>query len=333
MNWSSSGDAFKGLAGEGCDVGMSSRAAKPAEEEGIRGVAIGWDAIVILASEDSPLAGVSTGELATRYGEGQIPGHALFSREPESGTSSSLTDLLGLKTLKSDETVTAGDMLARLVSQTPSLGYASAQELIGRTERIRALPVRSDTSKRAHQASPRAMMRNQYPLTRKVYLYRHADEREALVLDFVEFARDEATVAVFDALNMVQASARPEEPATFPLRDCANPGVVETFTGVKVGMFQYPAGKTDASIFERATFEEIVAEARDNDRTLLAVGYSSDDGDPRNCTIANDRAVHTQEQLQALPGAPEVSVIAAGPTRVWGTDPADNRVVLVCAVD
>lgn len=329
VRWSASGAAFDGLEAGTCDVGMSSRPAKASEAGGLQETVLGLDAIMVLASADSPVQELSIADLRAVYETGSLSGHTVFAREAESGTFGSLKDLLGLKTLSSNLTAGAGAMLERIAVEHPALGFASAQELVGRTDDVRIVPIRTDTSTRAHYPSPRAIVRSQYPLVRGLHLYRHADESEAMVLDFVEFARSPDTVPVFDAFNMVHPQERTEESTTFSLRDCAAPSQVLTWSGVRVGTFQYPKGKFEASLFEQSTFAEIRAEAMAEDRSLVAVGYSSDDGDPLNCRLSDERARRVQAEL----GGDSVAVVAGGPTAEWGDDPAQNQIVVVYAVD
>lgn len=195
INYSGTGSSA-GIQGalEGvCDIGLSSRALKPAEEErGARASLIALDALAVVVHPSNPvedltvetLAALASGERSNwaQAGGADAP-VAFIGREAGSGTRTAFEEVLGLEgdCVYTNELTSTGDVIANVSSNPNAIGYVS---LAAVGEGIKVLSVGGVSP------SEKAVQDGSYAIRRAFYLVT-AEERplSPAAQDFLDYAQ------------------------------------------------------------------------------------------------------------------------------------------------
>ena len=312
-----SGSSFDGLADGSAEIGMSSRRARrsdvaklvqsgfvdPRDSEYEHVIAV--DGLIIIVNQDNPLPSISLDEVA-RIFSGQITNWAdiggpdraitVYARDDQSGTFGTFEDLVlspaGLALAPSAKRFESNARLSDSVAADPSgIGFtALAYERVAK-----ALPIRQECGLESAPTSF-SVKTEEYPLSRRLYLYTRPGPMTAHAKQLVDFAlSDDAQPLISDsgfvnqrvegmALSEMGAqlihalTEEPEISATLmrnmlvELRDAQRLSTTFRFTP---GSSQLtPKSQADALKFAR----ELAAGAYSN-RQILLVGFTDSIGE------------------------------------------------------
>lgn len=195
INYSGTGSSagIQGVLEGMCDIGLSSRALRPEEEDqGARARLLALDALAVLVHPDNPVETLRVEELAA-LASGQVSGWAqvggvqapvaFIGREAGSGTRTAFEEVLGLEgaCAYTNELTSTGDVIANVSSNPNAIGYASlasAGEGV-RTVKIGGVPCTEDT-----------VRSGDYPLRRPFLMVTRRDARLGEAASaFLDFAR------------------------------------------------------------------------------------------------------------------------------------------------
>ena len=199
-----SGTAFSALRDGAADIGMASRQVRAQENEavqpfGLKEHVIGLDGVLLIVHPDNPLKTLSLTQAQNLF-SGRISNWrqidpdfqapvAVFSRDENSGTFETFKSLVmreasvieGARRFESN-----ADLAAAVSSETGAIGFIG-----GATGGARALAV-SQACGLSSTPDEFAVKTEEYPLSRRLYLYERAGGSQAEVRRFMEFAQSDA---------------------------------------------------------------------------------------------------------------------------------------------
>lgn len=195
VNYSGTGSSagIQGVLEGVCDIGLSSRALKPTEEErGARARLIALDALAVVVHPSNPVEDLSVEQLgALASGQAsywdQVGGAAapvaFIGREAGSGTRTAFEEVLGLEgaCAYTNELTSTGDVIANVSSNPNAIGYVS---LAAVGEGVKVLAVGGvRPSEEAVQAGSYAIRRAFYLVTAEGFPLSPAAQ------DFLDYAQ------------------------------------------------------------------------------------------------------------------------------------------------
>ena len=261
----------------------------------------------------------------------------LRRQEQGSGTSAAMRSLLGVEELAAADAhqgVAADDFKGLIQGTGWWVYYVSAQEELDR-QGFRLLQVDGE------EPSIYNIGTGQYPLVRPLNLLTRAGQP---IPELVTWAGKEDARPVFEPLFMAHTTSADVEAA--PL-DAACPGQAqEPIQGTRVGALYFGAG--DATELRNPwqlapIVRASIAAAQDLGKDLAIVGYTDANAFSveKNCELASERVGYVHgvvaselSDMAEAEGLPKLrGPVVGGPTRVWGVEAPDNRVVVIMAVD
>ncbi len=293
--------AFRDLGNNTCDIGMSSREIK--NEEAIllqsRGLGnmmsqsnehiLGLDGLAIIAHSSNPLRTLSI-EQVGRIFSGEIVNWktitgengtiTLYARDTNSGTHETFQHLV-LKRIRENHIsgdarfFEDSDELAKSVSGDPSsigfLGFASAKD-----NKIIAI---SDDASDALYANFLTIGSEDYPLTRRLYLYTSSTPENSLVKEFVRFALSDEGQRIVHANKFVDQNVRIENNPVIPENAPAEyASFVKGAKRVSIN-FRFLKGKDRLDNKAVADFERLVEYMKENGNPQIKlIGFSDTEG-------------------------------------------------------
>ncbi|MDF3933198.1 phosphate ABC transporter substrate-binding/OmpA family protein [Pseudomonas citronellolis] len=205
-----SSTGFVALKDGSAEIAAASRPIKDAEAAALsasgnlRGAkaeqVIGIDGLAIVVSPDNPLGELSTDQLARIFaGEvktwEELGGHGgaihLYARDDNSGTFDTFKELVLAghgKTLAAgaQRFESSDELSARVAADSQAIGF------VGLASVLKAKPVAiADGESRATLPSPASIATEDYPLSRRLYLYIKPNERNPWAQALVQFAQSE----------------------------------------------------------------------------------------------------------------------------------------------
>ena len=339
VTYSNSDDAVD-LMGDGeCHIGMYSggpEAAVDGEYRGLTASVVGRDAIMIVASKNSGVAEVSLGQLRDWYRGQHVPkGLKVYARSSDkSGTSIALARLLGLPDgLATQYRVSPDGFVALTRSKDKWLYYVSTQEILNRTG-FRIVSVKKRPGRPAYAPSFRTVSLGQYPLVRSLYLLTPKGEANTPARAFVDWARHSTRARPdFEVLQMMHQTSELADNVVTSGR-CGEPP--RDVLGTRMAAFYFPSEGAEVSALQTEQLRRLLSEhAEPYHVRFVVVGYASDRGRPGpNCALARQRAARVVAAARVLPElrGVEIEAVTGGPTRIWGTEPRDNRAAMVVMV-
>ena len=195
INYSGTGSSagIQGVLEGMCDIGLSSRALRPEEEDqGARARLLALDALAVLVHPDNPvetlrveeLAALASGQVSdwAQVGGVQAP-VAFIGREAGSGTRTAFEEVLGLEgaCAYTNELTSTGDVIANVSSNPNAIGYASLAA-VGEGVKVLAID--------GVRPSEEAIQAGAYPICRSFYLVTAGEEGlSPAARDFLDYAQ------------------------------------------------------------------------------------------------------------------------------------------------
>ncbi|MGY6214465.1 substrate-binding domain-containing protein [Methylolobus aquaticus] len=229
-----SGFAFEALKNGVADIGMSSRTITAAEEEQLASLGnmrdrkseqvLGLDGLAVVVHPSNPVT-VLTLDQIKRIFNGRIkqwstlggakrPIHR-YSRNRESGTFASFVGMVNLdrSALSPDITyiVESSDVSDTVAGDPDGIGFI-ALPYIGKAKAVRV----AATAGPGFPATRTLVYREDYPLSRRLYLYAPPNPSNRRVGEFLEFAQSPAGQKLVDATGFVGRTLEPLDSAEDP---------------------------------------------------------------------------------------------------------------------
>jgi PiT family inorganic phosphate transporter len=220
--------AFECLANDTCDVGMASRSIHADEAQTLKGLGdmttpacehvLGQDGVAVIVNKTNvvqalsfdQLAGIFTGKITDWSSVGGAPGTIkVLTRDNSSGTFDTFSTLVAKgAALKPAEAFEDSEKLSAGVSADPlAIGFIGLPYV----KEARALAVR-DGDARAMYPTVFTVATEDYPLTRRLYLYTSDDPKNPLASAFTGFAQSDEGQRIVEASGFVSLSLRTERP-------------------------------------------------------------------------------------------------------------------------
>ena len=312
--------AFDDLANGSADLGMSSRPITTAEVEKLRQVGagdltaqgaenvIGLDGLaVIVSSSNQPaplsvntLGGVFSGQIASWPPDWHVTGPVhLFARDERSGTYATFkAAVLGQRALAPSAVRFAdSEKLSDAVAADPlGIGFVGMPHI----RKARAVPI-SESQAAPVSPTPFTVATEDYPLSRRLYLYAPTPRRHPLSQDFVAFALSPHGQGVVAAHGFVNLGARAADAA--PSCEACPPAYVAATRGAKrLSLdFRFASGTTKLDARGQRDLGRLITylhSVRSPKVTLL--GFSDPAGDQAaNVALSRDRAKAVADLLTA----------------------------------
>jgi phosphate transport system substrate-binding protein len=316
-----SATAFPDLASGACDIGMASRRIKPDESQRLMDAGLGdmtspasenvlgLDGIAMIVNRDNPVETLSkaqirsifTGEITDWSGVRGTPGHIqIYARDDKSGTFDTF------KTL-----VLAGQPLLPLA---PAFRFENSEVLDDKVASDAAgigfvgLPYAkhskkisvSDASAAPLMPSPFTVATEDYPLSRRLFLYIAPTRTSSLVRDFVDFSLSDEGQKVVEQVGFI-AQIIKYAPVRVPL----NPPpeylqLVRNAQRVNLD-FRFRTGSDTLDNKALRDVDRVVnflAKPENRDLAIILLGFADNQGGDRiNCPLSRKRAHAVAEQL------------------------------------
>ena len=347
-----SGTAFKDLAQGGADIGNASRpindaeiallatkgdmTAPPAEN------VIGLDAVVILIHPTNAVTRLTVKQIADIF-SGRIRNWRdvggddapikLLARDNNSGTYDTFKNLvLGAEALDaSAQRFESSDELSERVSSDPqAIGFTGLAYIRN------AKPVTLDECGTAYAASAFSVKTEEYPLSRRLFMYRLPNDASETTTSFIKFAQSTAGQTIVSRSGFVDLGIETADHATVLAR--RNRIVKERADGPRVDprlrgplkqfeditrdaarlsvTFRFLKGRTDLD--SRASEDiglliQFLKEPKNAGRRVYVIGFASATGAPEvNWTLSRNRAAAIAKRL-ADAGGSQVASFGVGP--------------------
>jgi len=316
-----SATAFPDLANGACDIGMASRRIKPEENQQLIDAGLGdmtspgsenvlgLDGIAVVVNRNNPVETLSkaqvrsifTGEIADWSQVGGTPGHIqVYARNDQSGTFDTF------KTL-----VLAGQPLLQLA---PDFRFENSESLDDKVAADAAgigfigLPYAIHSKKLSISEADAAPLMpsaftvatEDYPLSRRLFLYIAPTRTTSPVRDFVEFALSEEGQRVVERVGFIAQIIRytpvpvPPNPPPQYLR------LVGSAQRVNVD-FRFRTGSDaldNKALRDLDRIVDFLAKPEHRDLNIILLGFADNKGgDQINCQLSRNRAHAVAQQL------------------------------------
>jgi len=315
-----SATAFSDLGNRSCDVGMASRAIKPAEAEALaqKGLGdlttpaaehvIGLDGIAVIVHPNNPLPRIDLdqlrrvfdGKLADFASLGGQPGGVhVYARGDESGTYDTFKRLvLGDDALSARATrlMDSGALSDAVASDPQAIGFIGLAYVRG----AKAVPV-AEAGAPPLYASAFTVGTEDYALSRRLYLYLPVQGASPAAVDFVNFVLSPEGQSVVRASGFVDLNVQAIEARPCDAR-CSPRYAMLTRTARRLSLdFRFRAGHAELDsrglrdIDRLITFLHQVPDAK-----LMLLGFSDSRGTyVQNQALSHDRARRVEDELSA----------------------------------
>jgi PiT family inorganic phosphate transporter len=329
--------AFQDLQTGAADVGMASRPMTAEEAERLQAAGagnltdrgnenvIGLDGIAVIVNAGNPSGPLTTDALAKMF-DGETttwPGTTtpihVMGRDDRSGTYAMFRSfVLGDKALVSTATRFAdGAQLEAAVAADPAaIGFVGMSSV----HTTRALPI-SESGAAASVPTSFTVETEDYPLSRRLYLYSPSPRRHALAQDFLSFALSDAGQSVVAAKGFVALQAVVSGTTS------ACTGCTPAYADATRGMrrlsidFRFNRNATDLDARGQRDLDRVVAALHGmRSPTVTLLGFSDSSGDPQtNVAVSAQRASAAEAELQAR-GIPLATVKGMGDAMPVGSN-------------
>lgn len=226
-----SGTAFEGLAKSRCDIGMSSRQIKKEELEMLSALGdmtrygcehvIGLDGLAVIVNPSNPLSTAGKETLAHIFSgetgswkdingrEGIIQ---VYARDDKSGTYDTFKSLVleKRKLAHGASRYEDSNKLSADISSDPrGIGFIGLPYI----KSCKALTVSAGSSGDAFYPNAFTVAREEYPLTRRLYLYVPPNAKNPLAREFTEFVLSDDGQEILEKTGFVSLAIRSDSPA------------------------------------------------------------------------------------------------------------------------
>jgi phosphate transport system substrate-binding protein len=225
-----SGTAYEGLEKSLCDIGMSSRPIKKEESDKLAALGdmtrygsehvIGLDGLAVVVNVANPLAVASKDSIAKIFaGEieswkdvgGNDKAIGLYARDDKSGTYDTFKSLVldKRKLGKNAKRYEDSSQLSADVSNDPNgIGFIGLPYI----KSSKALAISSSTANGGIYPNAFTVAREEYPLSRRLYMYVPPKSKKQMVKDFMDFVLSDDGQDVVEKTGFVSLAVRSETP-------------------------------------------------------------------------------------------------------------------------
>lgn len=313
-----SATAFADLAKHECDIGMASRAIKPAEaatlaQAGLGDVqspagehVLGLDGIAIIVHPNNPIRTLDLDQLKRLF-TGNVPSYAalggaqtpvnVYARDDKSGTYDTFKHLV----LGEDSLTPSAKRFADSVALSDAVtGDAQAVGFIGITyvRGAKALAVAEPGSTPLYP-SAFTVATEDYPLSRRLYLYSPVQNASPTALSFVTFALSPEGQKVVRATGFVDLSVTSIEPRACDTR-CAPRYAALTKNAQRLSVdFRFLSGRAELDSRALRDLDRLVTFLRQTPNAkLMLLGFSDARGSyAQNLALSHERAKKVADEL------------------------------------
>jgi len=317
-----SGTAFDSLAKAACDIGMSSRKIKPAEQAMLTALGdmtspacehvLALDGIAIVVNKGNPVASLSRKQIETIFGGqttdwsqvGGRPGHIdLFAGDDRSGTYDTFKSLvLESASLAPDaKRFEDSNALSDAVAQDPNgIGFVGLPFV----RSARAVPV-SDQNTAPLLPSAFTVACEDYVFSRRLFLYIPANPPNPLTLRFIRFATSDVGQEIVAREGFVNQIVKKEDPKLAgPAGDLPPEYVRLTANAERLSVdFRF---RTGSSQLDNKAVDDIdrvttyLASPMARGKEFMLIGFADNIGNPQfNIGLSNERAKTVARQFSS----------------------------------
>ena len=307
-----SGTAFTGLAQGKADIGMASRPVKTAEAESLLPVVgdlrlpgsehvIALDGLAVVVHPSNPVSRLTVQQVAQLFSGAignwrEVGGPDLpvrvHARDDRSGTWDSFKSMVLERhrvALVADATryESSSELSDRVAAEPGAVGFIGLPYI----RRARAVPVAEVAGASAWAPTVFTVATEDYPLSRRLYLYVPAQTAPDAARDFVEFVQSDAGQQVVRKVGFVAQAITPER-VTLP--DNVPPAYAELARSAQRASFtfRFRTGAGELDTKGQRDLGRLVAHlARHPDQRVSLVGFADNVGDAgRNLALSRQRA-------------------------------------------
>jgi phosphate transport system substrate-binding protein len=312
-----SATAFTDLAAGKCDIGMSSRKIKPEEAANLSSLGdmtssacehvLGLDGVAIMVNRSNPVASLSTTQLAGIF-SGEIGNWSdvggtshpfkIYARDDKSGTYDTFKSLvLGNRSLSSSATrIEDSRQLADKVANDPdAIGFVGLPYVDG----AKAISV-SEKGAAALLPTRLTVATEDYPLSRRLYLYAAANPTNANVRRFIDFALGKQGQDVVADSGFVAQNVKTEN-VSVPINSPAEYSKLTAGAQRLSLNFRFRTGSSELdnkAIVDLDRVVTFISDLRYSGKDVLLFGFADSTGsEAANDRLAKERAQTVADQF------------------------------------
>ena len=325
-----SATAFTDLLAGTADIGMASRAIKPDEAQTLSGLGdmratgsehvVGLDGVAVILPSGATVAKLSRADLRrifsgqatswSEFGGGDRPIH-LYARDDKSGTYDTFKDLVlkGAPLGQAKRFEDSVELEAAVAGDPDGVGFVGLPYV----KTTHAVAV-SDGPAAALEPTRFSVKTENYPLSRRLYLYTAASPINPAVADFVRFALSAAGQAVvrtdrFVDLDLTQTVARDSQaPAAACELSTRWTGDRQAYCRLRNGAeqlgtnFRFRTGSAELDTRASQDLRRVLDRMeRSPDKAIVLAGFAdSSGGYAANCALSRSRAQSVAGALKTL---------------------------------
>jgi phosphate transport system substrate-binding protein len=321
-----SATAFESLAKSECDIGMSSRKIKPAEQAALVNLGdmtspacehvLALDGIAIVVHKGNLVPSLSRKQLQAIFSGqtrdwsqvgGQPGSIALFARDEHSGTYDTFKSLVLESASLSPDAKRFEDSAAlsdAVAADPEGIGFVGLPFV----RSTRAVPV-SDQNTDPLLPSSFTVAREDYVLSRRLFLYTPTNPPNPLTLRFIQFATSDAGQEIVSRDGFVNQIVKKEGPKLVdssgpPVGDLP-PGYVRlTANAERLSVnFRFRTGSSqldNKAVDDLDRVTAYLASASARDKQVILIGFADNKGSSQaNQTLSNERAKIVDRQFSS----------------------------------
>lgn len=314
-----SSTGFAALRSGDADLAATSRPIKDSEQQALSALGnlksadaeqvIALDGVAVIVHPDNPLPQLTTTQLAQIFagnlttwdqlGAGTGPIH-LYARDDRSGTFDTFKTLVldahQLPLADSAKRFESGEQLADEVSaDRQGIGFSSLASV--HAAKVLAIV---DGSSQAMLPTPALVASEDYPLSRRLYLYLPPDQRNPLARALVEFAQSSQGQAIVASSGFVAQQVRPVQVHALPGMPAPYRQLVGNAQRLTVN-FRFQEGSASLDNKALRDVQRVLGYLREHgklERKVVLVGFGDAKDDPeRAALLSRLRAMAVRREL------------------------------------
>lgn len=325
-----SSTAFTDLTAGTADIGMASRPIKPAEAATMTSLGdmrstsnehvLGLDGVAVILPTANATAKLSRADLKrifsgeakswSAFGGGDRPIH-LYARDDKSGTYDTFKELVlkGAPLAEAKRFEDSADLEAAVAGDPDGVGFVGLPYV----KTTRAVAV-SDGPSAALEPTRFSIKTENYPLSRRLFLYTAASPANPMVREFVAFALSSAGQAVVKAAHFVDldlsrtAAAEPQAVKTDCRLSSRWTGGSDAYCKLRNGAeqlgtsFRFRTGSAELDTRATQDLRRVLERMeRSSDKGIVLAGFAdSSGGYAANCALSRSRAASVAGALKTL---------------------------------
>jgi len=307
-----SATAFSDLKGDKCDIGNASRQIKPDEVTGLSALGdmlspasehvLGLDGIAIIVNVSNSVQSISKGQLQQVFGGKltdwaevgrPLAGPITVARDEKSGTWDTFKALvLGNSPLTpaAKRFEDSRELSDRVADDPNGIGFIGLPYV----RSAKAIAV-SDSGTRAIFPTRLTIATEDYPLSRRLYLYTAANPQDGATRDFVNFALSKAGQEIVSLNGFVGQTAEPPDQPTPPPNDAPSDYKRLTAGAERLPLdFRFGGGSIaldNKALYDLGRVVDFVGGPQYKGQKILLLGFADASGSrEKNCELSKERA-------------------------------------------